>query len=365
MGLEDLDSGVTLRIKPFVKSDLTQASAPPNGTKSNGHSDVGLEDVKYRISPDFTADFTANTDFAEAEVDAQVLNLTRFPVYFPETREFFVEGAGIFDYGPGGGATSEFRLFFSRNIGLSPDREIIPIRAGGKLTGKAHGWTAGLLNVQNGPLGKIPGRNFTVARIKKDIFSRSNVGVIATNRDSRTPGDPYNRGFGLDGNFTFLEHLTVQTYLASTYTPGKPTDHWSGRFRSFWDSDLVMANIQLGAIQKNVNPEMGWMPRKDIHKGKFQFDWKPRPNSKTIRQWFFRSNLDYITTTAGELETRTQDLTLESLLHSGDRVVFRYSHYFDRIFKAFDVQNRVSVLPGIYASDGAHFRIYPRPNRKI
>ena len=198
-GLNDLDTGLKLRVKPFIRSALKQ----PN---LSSQSEVGLEDVKYRITSNFTADFTANTDFAEAEVDAQVLNLTRFPVFFPETREFFVEGAGMFDYGPGGGGTSELRLFFSRAIGLSPDREPIPILGGGKLTGKAGGWTLGLLDVQTGALGKTPRRNFAVARVKKDILSRSNVGAIFTNRDSATPGDPYNRGLGFDANFTFFEH---------------------------------------------------------------------------------------------------------------------------------------------------------------
>jgi hypothetical protein len=357
---------LTLRIKPFTKAGLTQASAGGNNsTESRNNSEIGLEDVKYRITPDFTADFTLNTDFAEADVDAQVLNLTRFPVYFPETREFFVEGAGLFDYGPGGGGTSEFRMFFSRNLGLSPDREVIPIRGGAKLTGKASGWSVGLLNVQTGASGKVTPRSFSVARIKKDIFGRSNLGVIAVNRDSRTSGDPYNRGIGVDGNFTFLEHLTVQTYLASTYSPGKNTENWSGRFRSFWDSDLIMANIQLGAIQRNVNPEMGWLPRKDIKKGKFQFDWKPRPNSKVIRQWFVRTNLDYLMTMADELETRNQDVTLESLFHSGDRVIFRYTHYYDRIRRPFDIQGKVSVLPGAYTWDSAQFRFLTSPNRKL
>jgi hypothetical protein len=358
IGLSDLDSGLRLRVKPFVKSVLTQ----PN---LNSHADIGLEDVKVRITPDFTADFTARTDFAEADVDAQVLNLTRFPVYFPETREFFVEGAGMFDYGPGGGGTSEFRLFFSRSIGLSPDRIVIPILGGGKLTGKSRGWTVGVLDVQTDAFGQTPRRNFAVARLKKDIFSRSSVGAIITSRDSGTPGDPYNRGVGLDGNFTVLEHLTIQTFLASTFTPGKPDDHWAGRVRAFWDSDLVMANVQLGAIQANVNPEMGWLPRRDIKKSKFQFDWKPRPNSRTIRQWFFRSNLDYIITMAGELETRTQDLILESLFHSGDRFVVRYSHLFDRIRRPFDIQGAATVLPGSYTWDAAQFRFLPSPNRKI
>lgn len=365
-GLAGLDTGLRLRIKPFVRSALTDVSANPAARPGvHTQSEIGLEDVKYRITPNFTVDFTVNTDFAEADVDAQVLNLTRFPVYFPETREFFVEGAGIFDYGPGGGSNSELKLFFSRSVGLSPDREVIPIIGGSKLTGKSRGWTVGLLDVQTGAFGRIPARNFAVVRLKKDIFSRSNVGAIVTNRDSGASGDPYNRSLGLDGNLTFFGHFTIQTYLASTFTPGKNTDHWAGRFRSFWESDLLLANLELGAIQRNVNAEMGWLPRRDAKKSKIQFDWKPRPESKHIRQWFFRTNVDYIASIAGELETRNQDLTLESLFHSGDRLVVRYSHHFDRIRKPFDIQGRVRVLPGSYTWNAAQFRFSPSPNRKL
>src|SRR5262245_15268039 len=127
-GLHDLNRGLTLRIKPFAKTALTRVSTNPSiPARTHSTSDIGIEDLKYRLTSDFTADFTANTDFAETDVDAQVLNLTRFPVFFPEKREFFVEGGGLFDYGPGGGANSEFKFFFSRRIGLSADREMIPI----------------------------------------------------------------------------------------------------------------------------------------------------------------------------------------------------------------------------------------------
>jgi hypothetical protein len=353
IGLRNLSSGLTLRIKPFVKSALKQASAVP-GMPADVHSlsSAGLEDVKYRITSDLTADFTVNTDFAETDVDAQVLNLTRFPVFFPEKREFFVEGGGIFDYGPGGGAASELKLFFSRRIGLSPDRESVPIRGGGKITGKSGSWAMGLLDVQTGAFGKIPQRNFAVARVKKDVFSRSNVGFIATNRDSATPGDPYNRGFGGDGNFTFLQHLNIQTFATSTFTPEKDKDHWAGRIRSYWDTDFLWADVEHLVIERDYNPEMGWLPRRDMRKSKFQLDLKPRPNSQLIRQLFFRSNVDYITNQAGELETRNQDFTFESLFQNGDRILARYSHLFDRIRKGFRYPE-----PGLRASGKLHLGV--------
>ena len=125
-----------------------------------------------------------------------------------------------------------------------------------------------------------------------------------------------------------------------------------------------MVNLELGAIQRNVNPEMGWLPRKDIRKGKFQVDWKPRPNSKTIRQWFVRTNLDYITNMAGELETRNQDLTLESLFHSGDRLLFRYTHLSIASESPSTSRGRCRCFREL-TWDSAQFRFSPSPNRKI
>jgi hypothetical protein len=193
-----------------------------------------------------------------------------------------------------------------------------------------------------------PSRNFSVARVKKDLFARSNVGFIATNRDSTSPGDPYNRSFGVDGNFVFLEHLNAQAFAASTYSPGLSDDHWAGRIRTNWDSDRWFVNGEHLLIQRAVNPEMGWLPRRDMRKTKLQLDFKPRPRLPHVRQLFLRSNLDYITNQAGTLETRNQDGTFESLFQSGDRIIAKYIRLYDRIRRPFSIQNRVTVTPGIY-----------------
>ncbi|PYS40188.1 MAG: hypothetical protein DMG14_11320 [Acidobacteria bacterium] len=366
-GLHDLSSGLTLRIKPFAKTALTQTSTIPS-MKDETHSvsDVGLEDLKYRVTSDFTADFTLNTDFAEADVDTQVLNLTRFPVFFPEKREFFIEGGSIFDFGPGGGAASEFKFFFSRQIGLSADRQVIPIRWGSKFTGKSRGWTIGLLDAQTERFGLTPRRNFAVARLKKDVFSRSYIGGIFTSRDAAGgSSDPYNRSVGVDANFIFFRHLNISPILGSTFTPGKNKDQWAGRGRAVWDSDLIGAEVERMVVQRAVNPEMGWLLRRDFTKSKARFEIRPRPENKSIRQLFFRANVDYYTNQAGQLESRNQDLTFESLFQSGDRLFIRYSHLFDLIRKAFDIQNRLSVLPGSYTWDSTQIRFTISPNRQL
>jgi len=222
-----------------------------------------------------------------------------------------------------------------------------------------------MLDVQTGKSGITPQRNYSVIRVKKDILSRSNIGIIATNRDSATSGDPYNRAFGVDASFIFFEHLNVQGFATSSYSPGKSKDHMAGRVRATWDSDLFYWETNHLIVQRDFNPEMGWLPRRDMRKSQFKFDVKPRPKIRNVRQLFFRSSVDYFDNQAGELETRNQDFTFESLFESGDRVFVRYSHLFDRIRKAFDIQGVVSVSPGSYTWDSSQVRFTPSPNRRF
>ncbi|MBI4455659.1 MAG: carbohydrate binding family 9 domain-containing protein [Acidobacteria bacterium] len=365
-GLENLQAGLTWRIKPFMKASLSRTYFG-DGTPSDFDFSptVGLEDIKYRVTSNFTLDLTANTDFAETDVDEQVLNLTRFPAFFPEKREFFLEGAGIFDYGPGGGAASELKLFFSRRIGLSPSGESVPILWGTKFIGKAKRWTLGLIDAATDDFQNIPRRNFSVFRVKKDLLARSNVGAIFTNRSSTGGDDPYNRAAGLDANFTFADHFNLTGFVTGSFSPEKNKDNWAGRVRSFWDSDLLLLNVEHMIIQRNFNPEMGWLPRKDMQKTKLQFDLKPRPNSRVVRQFMFRTNFDYIANQAGQLETRSQDVTFETVFQSGDRFSAKYSSIFDRIRRPFQIQNLVTVPGGDYHWRSFVLSYFPSSHRNV
>ena len=186
-GLQNVRAGLAWRIKPFGRTALKQASSVGRAPGIASLSTAGLDDLKFRVTSNLTFDFTANPDFAEADVDDQVVNLTRFPVYFDEKREFFVEGAGIFDYGPGGGANSELKPFFSRRIGLSARGEPLPILGGGKLTGKTEGWTVGLLNVQTGESHGVPGGTSACCGSRR-ICSPGRTS--ASSRPTGSPGRP-------------------------------------------------------------------------------------------------------------------------------------------------------------------------------
>ena len=199
VGIEPPTASRNIEIKPYGIGGMTTDVA--RGIDNDPNGDVGL-DVKIGVTHDTTADLTYNTDFAQVEVDEQQVNLTRFSLFFPEKREFFLEGRGIFDFARGGntsggagrasfGASAAPILFYSRRIGLE-DGVVVPIHGGGRLTGKAGSFDLGALSIQT--QGSIDAgadsTNFTVVRIKRDVLRRSSIGGIFTNRS----GSPENGG---------------------------------------------------------------------------------------------------------------------------------------------------------------------------
>ncbi len=216
----DLDPGgrvKNLDIKPYaLGSVLTDRTAVP-AYANDPDGNAGL-DVKWGIRQTLIADFTVNTDFAQVEDDEQQVNLTRFSLFFPEKREFFLEGADTFAFGSnggGGGGTTPL-LFYSRQIGLANGVQV-PIRAGGRVLGRSGPWSFGGLNIQTGEStqAKTPGTNFTVGRVSRDLFKRSRVGAMVTLRDpvaGALPGVPTsdrNLAYGADAVLNPTREITI------------------------------------------------------------------------------------------------------------------------------------------------------------
>ena len=234
-------------------------------------------DLKYGLTENLTADFTLNTDFAQVEVDEQQINLTRFSLFFPEKREFFLESQGIFDFarvagfgGFGGSARGSLNaapgvfppgdaptLFFSRRIGLDASGRTVPILGGGRLTGKVGDFSVGAINIQTddvstggaaSPAGAA-GTNFSVLRIKRDILRRSRVGAMLTNRSVSLNGDGANQAYGLDGSFSFYDNVNLYGYYAQTRTPGLEGDDESYQAAFSYEGDLyglLVDHLQVG-----------------------------------------------------------------------------------------------------------------------
>ncbi len=216
-------------------------------------------EAKFQVTQGLTLDLTANTDFAQVEVDDQQVNLTRFSLLFPEKRPFFLENAGLFAVGAGGAD-----LFFSRRIGISGGQPV-PIQGGGRLSGKAAGLNVGLLHIRTDGLrvgGEVvqPENAYSVVRLARELPSRSRVGGIVVDRSSDVDGD-YNRTYAVDGRVGVGDALTVSTFLARTETPGFDGPDHAWDVTAGWTSNSVRATVTAREIGEDFNPEVGFLPR--------------------------------------------------------------------------------------------------------
>ena len=225
-GLGDIQQAERLRIRPYVVAGVEKFGAGSSSPGTRRLWDAGIDDLKFAVNSNLTADLTLNPDFGQVEVDGQRVNLTRFSLFFQEKRQFFIEGAdslrmrvGFLQFGP-----PPLELFYSRRIGLSETGQPISILGGGKLTGKVGGWDIGILNVQTNEYQDQPGENFTVARLRKEIFSRSYIGGILTNRQG---GGNSNRVAGVDASFVLKDHLNLAGLFAKSFTPGISSEQWA------------------------------------------------------------------------------------------------------------------------------------------
>ena len=214
------------------------------------------------MTQNLTADFTINTDFAQVEADEQQVNLTRFSLFFPEKREFFLENQGVFQFGTSGSLDAPI-LFYSRRIGLNEGREV-PILAGGRLTGRAGAFTIGLVNIQTDdePSTEALTTNFSVVRIRRDLLRRSSFGAIFTNRSVSTgsPAPGSNQAYGVDAALAFYDNLSINGYWARTQTTGITGDDtsYSGDLRYNGDRFSVIAEHLF--IDRNFSPEIRLPP---------------------------------------------------------------------------------------------------------
>ncbi len=210
---------------------------------------------KIQVTQGLTLDLTVNTDFAQVEVDNQQVNLTRFSLLFPEKRPFFLENAGFFTVGGG-----QADLFFSRRIGIV-EGEQVPIKGGGRLSGRAAGFNVGLLHIQtDGVAGLSTDNAFSVARIARELPNRSRVGVLLVDRSGEAAGD-YNRTFAADGRWSIGEALTLSSFVAGTRTPGLTGDEFAWDATAGWSSRTWTGTLTAREIGEDFNPEVGFLPR--------------------------------------------------------------------------------------------------------
>ncbi|MEX1257923.1 MAG: DUF5916 domain-containing protein [Gemmatimonadota bacterium] len=272
VGIEAPPVGRNIEVKPYLTSGLSTDLVADPAIENDFAADVGL-DVKYAVTQNLTLDLTVNTDFAQVEVDEQQVNLTRFNLFFPEKREFFLEGRGIFDFGVGGtgpggpgggGGGSAPTLFYSRRIGIQGG-DPVRVLGGGRLTGKIGSFDVGVLSIQTADEAEIGAvsTNFSVLRLRRDIFSRSNIGVLLENRSRSlaAPGES-NQAWGVDGSFGFNDEANFVTHYARSRTPGLEGNDQSYRGRFNYDTDLFGGSLDYLVVGDDFNPELGFVRRR-------------------------------------------------------------------------------------------------------
>lgn len=353
VGIEPPTQSINLELKPYgiAKSITDTVASPP--TSNDLTADFGF-DVKYGLTRGLIADFTYNTDFAQVEADEAQVNLTRFNLFFPEKRQFFLEGSDIFRFGGAGPRFSGLTpvgdapiVFFSRRIGLADGRPI-PISVGGRVTGREGPYTIGALNIQTDadPILGAAATNFTVARLKRNIMSRSSIGIIATNRSPTPAGSGSNQVFGVDGAFAFFSNMFIDTYYARTRTPDREGNAESYRAQVVNNGDRYGFQYDHLVVGRDFNPEIGFVRRRDFrrHFGKVQFT--PRPAaSNVVRKYRYEAGFDHVTNeTTGVVESRAAMLTFGIDFQSSDRWFVDYTRSYEFLAEPFEVSAGV-ILP--------------------
>jgi hypothetical protein len=355
-GIEDIHPGQNLGVKPFFTAGIAdqRIAGQLQRTRSLGniHDYTGGFDAKYGVTKSITLDGTYHTDFAQVEADQQQVNLTRFNLFFPEKRDFFLENSGTFNFGGStgaggaGGGGGNLVPFFSRRIGLSDSGTPIPIVGGARLTGKAGRYDLGFLGMKTDDLqtntSLVPSNNFFVGRLKRNLFTRSWIGTLVTNRDSTIDGD-YNRVYGGDAHFVFRDKLEFDSYLLQSDTPGKAGKNQAKRFATGWRDNEWLLTGEFNQVQENFNPEAGFIRRRNNSQYSGDFAWKPLlTNSDTIKNLNFGTSLDYYEgATSKKLETRSQTVTLGMDFRNNGTTSFTMTQTFDRLTSV----TRISGIP--------------------
>jgi hypothetical protein len=348
--LEGIGSGRLLVIKPYTVGGVKSDAA--NGT---AHIATGGLDVKYGIRSNLVANFTVNTDFADADVDPVTFNITPFKLFLPEKRPFFLENSGYFQVGN----RDQTQLFFSRQIGIDPvTGEVVPIDAGAKLTGSLGPYDVGVLDVKTRASGENPSANYLVARAKRNVLEESYVGGIYIDKRSSDPHDSFNRTAGADANFVLFKKLDLYGFLAKTSSapPELAGRDWAGTIGSSYTSNLVQVQAEHSVVQPHFNPEVGFVDRVDLVTNFADLTLSPRPKSGPVREYNFEGFIVRQHNTDGVLETQEWQTTFRANFHNGaytDDDLF--DNFIQRLDEPFNIFKNVVIPAGVYHFDRHQF----------
>jgi len=308
-GITDIGSGRLFIVKPYALAQYDKVTG-----QNPAFPLTGGVDIKYGIRSNLVLNLTGNTDFSATDVDQEHVNLTPFPIYVPEKRQFFLENAGVFSFPLG----DQDQLFFSRQIGIdSVTGQQVPINGGARLTGSVGRTEFGVMDVNTRSSGPNPYANYAVARLKESLWGGSYIGVMGIDKRSGNIQGNFNQTGGVDTRLVFFKDWIVDGHLAGTQSPGYPSGNsdvgGSLRYRSNW-LDGIFEKRKIGP---NFNPEVGFVELTNANETYGDLTFKIRPEIRGIREMQFEGFILHAPTTQGEVQTQEWQNTFRAEFHNG------------------------------------------------
>jgi Domain of unknown function (DUF5916)/Carbohydrate family 9 binding domain-like len=355
LGIETPAQSMNLEVKPYVVSSLTTDHTGTKPFDNKSESNSGF-DFKYGLTRGLILDTTYRTDFAQVEEDQQQVNLTRYSLFFPEKRDFFLEGQAIFafggtNFGQNANPGDVPVIFFSRRIGLT-NGLAVPVNAGARVTGRAGKYQLGIVNIQTGDkaVADAVSTNFSAFRVKRDILRRSNIGMIATFRSPTVAGFQSNAAVGADANLFLYRNVTANLYYVHTDSPNKTSSQASYRGRFDYIGDRYGFTAEHLLVGPNFNPEIGFVRRSDFRRTFEQARFSPRPkNANRVRRYNFTASMDYLTNAAWTSVVDKQfEAQFSTEYQRGDTWRFTYDHTYELLPARFVINPGTTVPQGGY-----------------
>lgn len=367
-GIRDVTQGRGLDIKPY--GVFSSEAAPGRGQPGmQGNAAAGV-DLFFNPTPLLRTVFTVNTDFAQTEVDQRQVNLTRYSLFFPERRDFFLDGATFLDFGSnserrGNGGfwfgegnnnnnSDELIIpFFSRRVGLSANATPQKVDFGTKVTGQVGAQDVGLLHVRTGEDSGFASEDFTVARVKRRVLSQSYLGAMYTRRDPRADGTDARHTAGVDmslGTSTFRgrQNAEVGAWFLHTTRPDRTGANSAFGVSFDYPNDRWVAGFNATEVQEHFDPAIGFVRRLNYRRYNPMLAFQPRPSAHPlVRQFRFGTTLDLMTDLKNELLMREVDLSIFGVsTHSQDNIFVSVINRRERLDTPFGISRGITLPIG-------------------
>ena len=358
--MDRIRPGQRLRIRPYVLGGVESLETATSAGVSRARGDVGIDDLQVTVASNLMANIAVNPDFAETEIDEQRVNLTRFSLFFPEKREFFVQGADSLRMSSPLDDGESFELFHSRRVGLTEDGRPIPILIGGKLTGKVHDVDLGVFGGRTAAEGSVQGENFGVVRFRRELLGRSSVGAIATVRD----GAGAARGtVGADARFVVARYLTLAG-MAARADPESGGAGWARSLAAAWQSDFIEAEASHLSVDPGFDPAVGFVRRHD-RQTEVDVSVNPRPSVGPVRQVKISPGVTFNQDRGGQLISREADFDLGADFQSGDAIELGLENVRENLSDEFEIADGVVLPVGRYGWNSVQIGVESFEGRRL